>query len=107
MPTSRALPNIMDCIIIPNTTCVTLNLTLPLPQDRGDVKYYPITNSQNDQVVRVLPRESNATICLNPGNVTFYITTDYDCGYTDDRIENCTVKVESKYVHVCMYEFLI
>ncbi len=47
----------------------------PVSADRTDVIGFSITNSQNDEVLRVGPTQSSVTIVLAPGTVTFNVTT--------------------------------
>ncbi len=61
-----------------NIIYVTLNLE-PVSTDRTDVIGFSITNSQNDEVLRVEPTNSSVTIALRPGKVNFTVTTIYDC----------------------------
>ncbi len=63
------------------TRCITFNI---IPSNRTDVDYFSITNSQNNEVKKVGPTESNVTLCLEPGMVTFNITTEYRCPFTSD-----------------------
>ena len=59
--------------------CVTFKI---IPSDRTDVDQFSISNSQNDEVMKVEPTERSVTLCLEPGNVTFNITTEYICPFT-------------------------
>ncbi len=54
--------------------CVTFNI---IPSNRIDVDCFSITNSQNDEVMKVEPTVRSVTLCLDPGMVTFNITTKY------------------------------
>ncbi len=63
--------------------CVTLNI---IPSNRTDVDYFSITNSQTDVVWKVGPTERSVTLCLEPGNVTFSVTTEYICPFTSDPV---------------------
>ena len=51
---------------------VTFNI---IPSNRTDVDYFSITNSQNDEVIEVKPTERSFTTVLEPGMVTFSVTT--------------------------------
>ena len=61
--------------------CVTFKI---IPSNRTDVDYFSITNSQNDEVMKVEPTERSVTLCLEPGTVIFNITTEYKCPFTSD-----------------------
>ncbi len=74
------------------TRCVTLDI---IPTDRTDVEYFSIINSQNDEVIEVEPTERSVTLCLEPGNVTFNITTEYICPFTSDPVQ-LTMEIPSE-----------
>ncbi len=64
--------------------CTTFKI---IPSNRTDVDYFSITNSQNDEVMKVEPTERSVTLCLEPGMVTLNITTEYICPFTNDPIQ--------------------
>ncbi len=66
-----------------NIRYVTLNME-PVLTDRTDVNGFSITNSQNDEVLRVGLTQSSVTIALAPGTVTLNVTTIYDCPSLSD-----------------------
>ncbi len=53
---------------------ITLRME-PVSTDKTDVIGFSITNSQNDEVLRVGLTQSSVTIVLAPGTVTFNVTT--------------------------------
>ena len=61
--------------------CVTFNI---IPSNRADVDCFSITNSQNDDVMKVKPAERSFTLCLEPGMVTFTVNTVYTCPVISD-----------------------
>ena len=63
------------------TRCVTFNI---IPSNRTDVDYFSITNSQNDEVMKVEPTERSITLCHEPGIVTFTVDTVYTCSVIGD-----------------------
>ncbi len=63
------------------TRCATCNI---IPSDRTDVDYFSITNSQNDEVMKVEPTGRSITLCHEPGNVTFTVDTVYTCPVISD-----------------------
>ncbi len=73
--------------------CVTCKI---IPSNRTDVDYFSITNSQNDDVMKVEPTERSVTLCLEPGTVTFNITTEYICPFTSDPVQ-LTMEIPSEY----------
>ena len=89
----------LDSKIVPNDGVniryVTLNME-PVLADRTDVNGFSITNSQNDEVLRVGLTPSSVTIALAPGTVTFNITTLFDCPSLP--FQYYVVEVPCKYV---------
>ncbi len=59
--------------------------------DRTDVIGFSITNSQNDEALRVGLTQSSVTIVLAPGRVTFNVTTIYDCPSLSDPVQYVVV----------------
>ena len=69
-----------------NMRYITLIINKPVSADRTDVIGFSITNSQNDEVLRVRLAQSNVTIVLAPGEVTFNVTTIYGCPSLSDPV---------------------
>ncbi len=81
--------------------CVTFNT---IPSDRTDVDYFSITNSQNDDVMKVEPTESSITLCLDPGTVTLNITTEYICPFTSPPVPfTMEIPGECSLKEICTY----
>ncbi len=79
---------------------VTFNI---IPSNRTDVDYFSITNSQNE-VMKVGPTESSVTLCLEPGTVTFNITTEYKCPFTSDPVQfTREISGECSLNEICTY----
>ncbi len=78
-----------------NIRYITLNMK-PVSTDRTDVIGFSITNSQNDDVLRMGVTQSSVTIVLAPGAVTFNVTTIYDCPSLSDPVQYVVV-VPCKY----------
>ncbi len=63
----------------------------PVSADRTDVIEFSITNSQNDEVLRVGLTQSSVTIALAPGTVTLNVNTIYDCPSLSDPVQYVVV----------------
>ncbi len=89
----------MDSKLVPingvNIRYITLYME-PVSISRNDVIGFSITNSQNDEVLRVGLAQISVTIVLTPGTVTFNVTTIYDCPSLSDPVQYVVV-VPCKY----------